>query len=122
MNKEEILKILRLVYDKKVSPEQAYDLISEYLDVSVSPKQSNDKKKKIKIVVTNKTTGKNEANIRIPIKLAKFGTKFINNSNLLKNGEKLDIDFDEIIKVLEESDEPFVEVDTDSEKVLIELV
>lgn len=122
MNKEEILKILRLVYEKKVSPEQAYDLIQEYLDVSVSPKQSDDKKKKIKIVVTNKATGKNEANIRIPIKLAKFGTKFMNNSNLQINGKKLDIDFDEVIKVLEESDEPFVEVDTDSEKVLIELV
>jgi len=122
MNKEEVLKILRLVYDKKVSPEQAYDLIKEYLDVSVNPKQSDGKKKKIKIVVTNKATGKNEANIRIPIKLAKFGTKFINSSSLQKNGEKLDIDFDEVIRVLEESDEPFVEVDTDSEKILIEMV
>lgn len=120
MNKEEVIKVLRLVYEKKASPEQAYDLIEEYLNISEEPKIKN--KKKIKILVVNKETGKNEANIKIPIKLAKFGTKFINNSKFTKNGEKIDIDIDEILDELQQSDEPFVEVDTDTERVLIELV
>ena len=74
MNREEIMRILNLIYERKITPDQGFDLMDELLRV-VETKQKMARR--LKIEVCNKSKNKTEVNITLPARLASFASKFM---------------------------------------------
>lgn len=119
MNREEILKVLRLVYDHKINPEDGYNLIKEI--VEEAEPEYRAKGKKLSILVMDKFTGEKKANIVIPANLASFASRFLKNKNIRANGVDLDIDLDEMVKEVMKTSDP-IEIDTEDVKVIIRMI
>ncbi|ACR79520.1 MULTISPECIES: hypothetical protein [Kosmotoga] len=119
MNREEIMRILNLIYEKKITPDQGFDLMEELIKV-VETKQKMARR--LKIEVFNKLKNKTEVNITLPAKLASFASKFMKGKSF-KIGSNdldvdLDIDMDELIKEAMSTGET-INVDTDEYRIEI---
>ncbi|TYB96781.1 MAG: hypothetical protein FXF54_02885 [Kosmotoga sp.] len=114
MEKSEIKKVLNLLYERKLSPDDAFNLLEELVEIN---KQSA-KARRMRIYVYNKIKGREEINIAIPASLAKFGTKFLKGKKFKIDDEELDVEIDEAINEALESMQP-VEVETTDHSVTI---
>ncbi|AKI97484.1 hypothetical protein [Kosmotoga pacifica] len=119
MNREEVMKILRLIYEKKVTPEDGYNLIKEL--VEEAEPEYRIKGKKLSILVIDKRTGEKKANIVIPANLASFAAKFVKGKHIYTNGMPLDVELEELIREVIKTTEP-IEIDTEDVKVIIRMV
>jgi hypothetical protein len=114
MEKSEIKKVLNLLYERKLSPDDAFNLLEELVEIN----KKSGRAKRMRIYVFNKIKGKEEVNIAIPPSLAKFGTKFLKGQKFKIDEEEIDIDIDEAINEALETMEP-VEVETTDHTVTI---
>ncbi|MBD3372886.1 MAG: hypothetical protein GF403_09260 [Candidatus Coatesbacteria bacterium] len=98
MQAEERKKILDMVVEGKISAEEAEKLMSaaEKAEATESGVGASNKFLIVKVHQGDNTN----VNIRLPIGLAKIAKMFI-PKDLEVNGKPLDIDFDEIIKLVE---------------------
>ncbi|MFO7882083.1 MAG: hypothetical protein R6U52_06055 [Kosmotogaceae bacterium] len=114
MEKTEIKKILNLLYERKLSPDDAFNLLEELIEIN----KQYGKARRMRIYVFNKIKGKEEVNIAIPASLAKFGKKFLKEKKFRIDDEEIDMDIDEAINEALETMEP-VEVETTDHTVTI---
>jgi hypothetical protein len=114
MEKSEIKKVLNLLYERKLSPDDAFNLLEELVEIN----KKTGSARRMRIYVFNKIKGKEEVNISIPASLAKFGTKFLKGQKFKIDEEEIDIDIDEAINEALETMEP-VEVETTDHSVTI---
>ncbi|MCD6159560.1 MAG: hypothetical protein J7J09_02920 [Kosmotoga sp.] len=119
MNREEVLKVLRLVYDHKINPEDGYNLIKEIIEEAEPEYRARGRK--LSILVLDKNTGEKKANIVIPANLASFASRFLKNKNIRANGVDLDIELDEMIKEVLKTSDP-IEIDAEDVKVIIKMI
>lgn len=136
---DEKLRILQMIKDRTLTPEEGLDLI-QALDMSESSAgtglaepvsqsraddsseqtQANGKRKPrfLRIKVDDEESNK-KVNIRIPIALAKFAEKFIPKHARHEMKEQgVEFDLDEILNQLENSEEGMIEVSEGDNKIV----
>ena len=136
---DEKLRILQMIKDRTLTPEEGLDLI-QALDMSESSAgtglaepvsqskaddsseqtQANGKRKPrfLRIKVDDEESNK-KVNIRIPIALAKFAGKFIPKHARHEMKEQgVEFDLDEILSQLENSEEGMIEVSEGDNKIV----
>lgn len=136
---DEKLRILQMIKDRTLTPEEGLDLI-QALDMSESSAgtglaepvsqskaddsseqtQANGKRKPrfLRIKVDDEESNK-KVNIRIPIALAKFAGKFIPKHARHEIKEQgVEFDLDEILSQLENSEEGMIEVSEGDNKIV----
>jgi hypothetical protein len=109
---EEILKLLKLVEEKKVSPEEACDILE-----TIYQKKEEKKKKNLIIKVISNTGDK--VNLKIPLSLAKISKSFIPATLKKYTGDDVDSEtiikgIDEILENIDNIDSDIINVDTES--------
>lgn len=117
---QERIRILRMLEERKITVEDAARL----LDALPCEQQGPDKSqggKKIRVRVTDPKTGKQTANLTVPVGLAKFAVKFIptkTKQELAAEG----IDIDNVIsQVMSENIGKVVDVESDKGNVQISI-
>ncbi|HPL81048.1 MAG TPA: hypothetical protein PLU23_00965 [Anaerolineaceae bacterium] len=131
---DEKLRILKMVETGTITASQAAELLSSLPEEPTTEEPtikegSATQAKWIKILVTNRETGKNKVNLRIPLKL--FPWKLMEKGLFINISDKVDQDgtaykFDkELVMQMINNGEPGVIIDVDDEdseeKVLITL-
>jgi hypothetical protein len=131
---DEKLRILKMVETGTITASQAAELLSSLPEEPTTEEPtikegSATQAKWIKILVTNRETGKNKVNLRIPLKL--FPWKLMEKGLFINISDELDQDgtayqFDkELVMQMINNGEPGVIIDVDDEdskeKVLITL-
>ena len=131
---DEKLRILKMVETGTITASQAAELLSSLPEEPTTEEPtikegSAPQAKWIKILVTNRDTGKNKVNLRIPLKL--FPWKLMEKGLFINISDKVDQDgtayqFDkELVMQMINNGEPGVIIDVDDEdddeKVLITL-
>lgn len=131
---DEKLRILKMVETGTITATQAAELLSSLREEPTTEEPTTDegaapRAKWMKILVTNRETGKNKVNVRIPLKL--FPWKLMEKGLFINIGDKVDQDgtayqFDkELVMQMINNGEPGVIIDVDdevdNEKVLITL-
>ena len=131
---DEKLRILKIVETGTITASQAAELLSSLPEEPTTEEPtikegSAPQAKWIKILVTNRETGKNKVNLRIPLKL--FPWKLMEKGLFINISDKVDQDgtayqFDkELVMQMINNGEPGVIIDVDDEdddeKVLITL-
>jgi hypothetical protein len=131
---DEKLRILKMVETGTITASQAAELLSALPEEPTTEgptikEDSATQAKWIKILVTNRDTGKNKVNLRIPLKL--FPWKLMEKGLFINISDKVDQDgtayqFDkELVMQMINNGEPGVIIDVDDEdddeKVLITL-
>ncbi|NLZ26238.1 MAG: hypothetical protein GX884_01530 [Chloroflexi bacterium] len=131
---DEKLRILKIVETGTITASQAAELLSSLPEEPTTEEPtikegSAPQAKWIKILVTNRETGKNKVNLRIPLKL--FPWKLMEKGLFINISDELDQDgtayqFDkELVMQMINNGEPGVIIDVDDEdseeKVLITL-
>ncbi len=131
---DEKLRILKMVETGTITASQAAELLSSLPEEPTTEEPtikegSAPQAKWIKILVTNRETGKNKVNLRIPLKL--FPWKLMEKGLFINISDKVDQDgtayqFDkELVMQMINNGEPGVIIDVDDEdddeKVLITL-
>jgi hypothetical protein len=118
---EDRLRILKMVQEGKVSPEEGERLIEALGDAQPSGEAKPKKPKLLKIRV--KEGDKTKVNVTIPISLAKLGLKFIPKDAQMTLGDQK-IDLEEILRVIEEGvpDGKIVDVDDEDGNTKVEIV
>ncbi len=120
MDRNEAMRILKMVSEGKIGPEQGVDLIEEI----VGGYEANTKYgSKIKIEVFDKLRGKKEVNITIPARLAKWGFKLLGSKahKISIDGKPLDIDIEALVEEALKTSDP-VEIETDEHSIVIKTV
>jgi polyhydroxyalkanoate synthesis regulator phasin len=118
LDREEVLKILKLVADGKVSPEQGRDLLEEFFESYEEVKSG----RKFSIEVVDNHSGKVEAHIRLPVRLAKFVGNFVKEKDAnFKIGDRVvDYNLKEVLDEVIKSGES-VEIETGDKRVTIKI-
>jgi len=118
VDREEVLKILKLVADGKVSPEQGRDLLEEFFESYEEVKSGG----KFAIEVVDNITGKIEANIKLPVRLAKFVGNFVKekDANFRIGGRVVDYNLKEVLEEVIKTRES-VEIETEDKRVTIKV-
>jgi hypothetical protein len=118
--REERLKILKMLEDRKITVEDAARLL-EALPCGQSGPDAPRGGKRIRVRVTDPKTGKQTANLTVPVGLAKFAAKFIpekTKQELAAEG----IDIDNLIsQVMSENIGKVVDVESDKGNVQISI-
>jgi hypothetical protein len=122
---DDIKKILKMLEDGKVSVDEAEVLI-DAIQTNNSISKTTAKAKSIKIYVYDKVNDKKKVDITIPLSLAKnflkFGLKFAPKDLKIGDQDLEGVDFDEIIRSIENGAEgTLVDVDEDTERVIIKV-
>ena len=112
---EDRLRILKMVQEGKVSPEEGEDLIQALGETPMAENTPAKKPKFLKIRV--REGDKTKVNVTIPMSLAKLGLKFIPKDAQMTLGEQK-IDLDEILRTIEEGvpEGKLVDIDAFDEK------
>ena len=112
---EDRLRILKMVQEGKVSPEEGEDLIKALGETVVSENTLSKNPKFLKIKV--RQGDKTKVNVTIPMSLAKLGLKFIPKDAQMTLGEQK-IDLDEILRIIHEGvpDGKIVDIDATDDK------
>lgn len=125
MENDERMKVMKLVQDGKITPEEGEELISLLEGRTAAPKSAMDiqhnsgqKARWMKVRITNMDTGKVKTNIRFPIGLVnagmKIGSKF--------SPELQDMDLTELMDAVKEGETGlFVDVSDDDERERVEV-
>ncbi|HAY98480.1 MAG TPA: hypothetical protein DCY45_04075 [Mesotoga sp.] len=118
MDREEVLKILKLVADGKVSPEQGRDLLEEFFESYEEVKSGG----KFTIEVVDNFTGKVEANIKLPVRLARFVGNFVKekDANFRIGGRVVDYNLKEVLEEVIKTRES-VAIETEDKRVTIKV-
>jgi hypothetical protein len=118
VDREEVLKILKLVADGKVSPEQGRDLLEEFFESYEEVKSGG----KFTIEVVDNFTGKVEANIKLPVRLARFVGNFVKekDANFRIGGRVVDYNLKEVLEEVIKTRES-VEIETEDKRVTIKV-
>jgi hypothetical protein len=120
--KEEELKILKMVEEKKITAEEGAKLL-DAIKEEVSKDYTRPIAKKVKITVFDKKEGKSEVDISVPLPLAKAFLKFGLKTGVTFGGTKLEdygIDMAELVKAIDEGLEgTLVQVDDEENRVEI---
>ncbi len=101
---EEILKVLNLLEEGKITKEEAVDLI-EALKASSGTKRTQNGKRFMRVVVTE--NGQKKVNITMPLGIINFGLstlKLTGANKITIDGEKIPIDMEELKKALNDPD------------------
>lgn len=133
---EEKLRILKMLETGAINATQAADLLNAMqedpmpiTELPITDEGHEKQAKWIKILITNRSTGKNKVNLRIPLKL--FPWKLMEKGLFINLGDKTDnnesaylFDKEHVMEMIKKA-EPVVMVDLDveedDEKVLITL-
>ncbi len=123
---EDIKKILKMIEDGKISAEEATVLIDAINEKDATITRTS-KAKSLKIYVYDKVQDKKKVDVTIPLSLAKgflkFGLKFVPDHSLKIDGKELqNMDFDEIIRAIEEGAQgTLVDIDESDQRVIIKV-
>jgi hypothetical protein len=116
---EEYMRILKMIEEGKVTAEEGAELMKaigggegdEKVEAQLAGVKSSLKGKKLRIKVTDTETGKDKANIRIPLKLAKLAEKLVPREAKSQMKEQ-GIDLSGILSNIDELvDGPLVDID-----------
>ncbi len=118
---EEYMRILKMIEEGKVTAEEGAELMKaigggegdgdEKVEAQLSGVKSSFKGKKLRIKVTDTETGKDKANIRIPLRLAKIAEKLIpREAKAQMKGQGIDLS-DILSNIDELVDGPLVDID-----------
>jgi DUF4097 and DUF4098 domain-containing protein YvlB len=88
-------RILKLLEDKKITAEEASSLLD-----ALGEESGNHSAKVLKVKVYDKSTGKAEVNVTLPISLVRWGLQFMPEEARAKLNEH-SIDFDRISDALQ---------------------
>jgi len=118
MDNAEVTKILKLVADGKISPEQGTDLLGEFVETY----GTTGSRRKFNIEVFNMNSGKIEANIKLPVKLASFVGNFIKekDANFKIGNENIDMNIKEVLEEVIKTGES-VEIEADGRRITIRI-
>jgi hypothetical protein len=118
MERVEVLKVLKLVADGKISPEQGTDLLAEFVESDIEKKTTG----RFNIEILNKDTGKVEANIRLPVKLANFVGNILREkeANFKIGSERIDVNIKELLDEVISTGEA-VEIEADERRITIRI-
>jgi hypothetical protein len=122
---DDIKKILKMLEDGKISVDEAEVLI-DAIQNNNSISKTTPRAKSIKIYVYDKVNDKKKVDITIPLALAKnflkFGLKFAPKDLKIGDQNLEGVDFDEIIRSIENGAEgTLVDVDEEDERVIIKV-
>ena len=114
MERIEVIKILKLVSEGKVTPEQGTDLLEEFLGEYSTGSKTGILGKKIRIEVYNKIKDAQEVSLTVPLRLAGFVTKFLKGktSNMKIGDNEIEMDVEEILEEIKRTNEP-IEINTE---------
>ena len=134
---DEKLRILQMIKEGTLTPEEGLDLIqaldmsesstgtaepasrSEAHDSSEQPRANSKRKPRFLRIKVDDEESNKKVNIRIPIALAKFAGKFIPKHARHEMKEQgVEFDLDEILNQLENSEEGMIEVSEGEKKVV----
>jgi len=123
--KEEILKILKMVEEGKLTKDEAVELIEALKETESESKMPSKKKKFLKIRVTKQ--GKPTVNITLPFSLVKWGLSLaqkIGHKKLTVEGKEIPVDLNELNEALKDPDftGKIIDVTDNEEHVEIEIV
>ena len=109
MGREEIKKVIEMVKEGKISPEEGERLILAIKKVQ------KDNKKKVRFLRISGADDEDKFNIKIPLFLVKLLGKFVPNESLSYevNGEKMELPLDEILEHLTSENYTLVEVESE---------
>lgn len=109
MSNEEIKKVIELVKDGKISPEEGERLI---LAIKRVEKEEKGKGRFLRISAVD---GEDKVNIKIPLFLVKLASKFVPKEALSYevDGEKVQLPLDEILEHLTKENYTLVEVESE---------
>ena len=94
----EIQRILEMVQQGKISPEQAAKLL-EAIDAP-GPAAPQRRARWLRITVTDTHTGRNSVNLNIPLSLVEAASKIGLTLGVKKAPELSNVDFDEILSAI----------------------
>jgi len=120
---EEYMRILKMIEEGKVTAEEGAELMKaigggdsegdEKVEAQLSGVKPSLRGKKLRIKVTDTETGKDKANIRIPLRLAKIAEKFVPRDAKSQMKEQ-GIDLGSILSNIDELvDGPLIDIDAD---------
>jgi DUF4097 and DUF4098 domain-containing protein YvlB len=116
---EEYMRILKMIEEGKVTAEEGAELMKAIggeeskVEDQLSGVKPSFHGKKLRIKVTDTDTGKDKANIRIPLRLAKIAEKLIPRDAKTKMKVQ-GIDLNSILTNIDElADGPLVDIDAD---------
>lgn len=123
--KEEILKILNMMEEGKLSKDEAVELIEALKETEGESKIPSKKKKFLKIRVTKQ--GKPTVNITLPFSLVKWGLSLaqkIGHKKLTVEGKEIPVDLNELNEALKDPEftGKIIDVTDNDEHVEIEIV
>ncbi len=123
--KEEILKILRMVEEGKLTKDEAVELIEALKETEKEEKVIPSKKKFLKIRVTKQ--GKPTVNVTLPFSLVKWGLSLaqkIGHKKLTVEGKEIPVDLNELNEALKDPEfkGKIIDVTDEEEHVEIEIV
>lgn len=112
---DEKMRILNMVQEGKLSAEEASQLLEAldfkpeeitipYRDVANTVNKANGRTRWVRIQVTDLKSGKNQVNMRLPMRIVKIGAKAVMRVNL-KDEDGSEINLDELLKAALEKDE-----------------
>lgn len=121
--KEDIMKVLKLFKEDKISLEDTMDFLETIYDDTSKNNNDNhtDKKKKFIIIqVESEFNPKENVNIKLPLVLFKMGKKFIPNSTLKNNlnSDDYDIINEKIDSLIKGHDSEFIDIKTNDGKTV----
>lgn len=96
----ERLKILEMVAERKITPQQAAELLKAVEQPEVTEEASGRKPKWLRVAVTELDSGDSKVNVRVPFMLARWGLK-MGGKAAIKHGEH-DLDLAELARAIEE--------------------
>ncbi len=123
--KEEILKILKMVEEGKLTKDEASELIEALKETEKEEKVIPSKKKFLRIRVTKQ--GKPTVNVTLPFSLVKWGISLaqkMGRKNLTVEGKEIPVDLNELNEALKDPDfkGKIIDVTDEEEHVEIEIV
>ncbi|RKX54052.1 MAG: hypothetical protein DRP50_04950 [Thermotoga sp.] len=118
MKNEEIMKILKMIEDHKISAQEGMELIDS---LEMQKEKKENVKKVLKIMVFDKQKSQRAADITIPFKLATLAFKFI-PQDALKEMDKEGMSREDLLEMLKSTEIPdLLKVDTDQYHVEISI-
>ncbi|MCK5155305.1 MAG: hypothetical protein KAQ69_02655 [Spirochaetales bacterium] len=118
---EEYMRILKMIEEGKISAEEGAELMKaiggeeNLVEEQLAGKKTSLHGKKLRIVVTDIDTGKDKANIKIPLRLAKIAEKMVPR-NAKAHMKEQGIDLAGLLSNIDElTDGPLIDIDADDD-------
>lgn len=96
----ETQRILEMVRDGKITPEEAAKLL-EALEASEQPQTRANRPRTLRINVTDTATGRSRVNVNIPLNLVQVASRLGLTLGVKHAPELADVDFDEIMAAIQ---------------------